>query len=88
MLTQIMHREAIKPLSQLEAGQTGWIISLEVRNIESRRELASLGVLPHAMITVFANHRSNIIFNVNVNDKQVAADKETAAEIMVQIKRN
>jgi len=71
-----------RPLNQLKAGQEGLVDSIELQKDENLRELTRLGVTPRAFIQMFANHRSNCIFKVD--GKTIAADRETAAGILVR----
>lgn len=80
--TQFTNQITVKPLSLLEVGQAGWIVSLETKSVENERELTSLGISPQAIVRMFARHKSHFIFKVD--DKKFVADREVAAGIMVR----
>lgn len=75
---QSTSQRTIKPLSLLEVGQAGLVVSLET----NQQQLISLSISPWSIVRMFANHKSHFIFKAD--DKKFAADKEVAAGIMVR----
>lgn len=80
--TQSTNHRMVKPLSLLEVGQAGLVVSLETKSAENEKELTSLGISPRAIVRMFARHKSHFIFKVD--DKKIVADNEVAAGIMVR----
>lgn len=79
---QLANRAVSVPLSQLKTGQEGLIVSFNLQKDEIFQELTRLGVAPRALVQMFANNRANCIFKVG--GKTIAADRDTAAGILVR----
>ncbi len=73
---------SIKPLRELEPGQAGPIVSIQMNTPELSQELTAMGIAPNAVVRMVANHRSSFLFRIE--RKEFAADKEIASGIWVR----
>lgn len=77
---------SIVPLTDLKAGQNGMIVSIDKTHSDGCQKLIELGVSLHSYVRVFCNQSSHLIFDVN--RKRIAADRDTAMKIKVQMPRH
>ena len=77
-----MNENPLKPLSQVEAGQTVRLVSVDA-GIDLKQRLAAMGLLPNVQITVVRNwHCGRII--VNVKNTKVVLGRGMAHKVMVK----
>lgn len=77
-----MNENPLKPLSQVEAGQTVRLVSVDA-GIDLKQRLAAMGLLPNVQITVVRNwHCGRII--VNVKNTKVVLGRGMAHKVMVR----
>ena len=77
-----MTDDSLKPLSQIEAGQTVKLVSVDA-GVGLKQRLAAMGLLPNVQITVVRNwHCGRII--VNVKNTKVVLGRGMAHKVMVQ----
>ena len=77
-----MNENPLKPLSQVEAGQTVRLVSVDA-GIDLKQRLAAMGLLPNVQITVVRNwHCGRII--VNVKNTKVVLGRGMARKVMVR----
>ena len=77
-----MTDDSLKPLSQIEAGQTVKLVSVDA-GIGLKQRLAAMGLLANVQITVVRNwHCGRII--VNVKNTKVVLGRGMAHKVMVQ----
>jgi Fe2+ transport system protein FeoA len=72
---------SIKPLNELERGQTGRIVSIKMRTPEDARRLLGMGILPNSNVRLIANYAHYVIFLVDY--REFVAEKEVACGIFV-----
>jgi Fe2+ transport system protein FeoA len=77
-----MTDDSLKPLSQIEAGQTVTFVSVDAGG-GLKQHLAAMGLLPNVRITVIRNwHCGRII--VNVKNTKVVLGRGMAHKVMVR----
>lgn len=74
--------QLIAPLSELQAGQRGYIAYLQMHNPQRLQKLMAMGVLPGVPITLLRRFPS---FVFEANYSQFAVDEEIAADIFVRL---
>lgn len=77
-----MTDDSLKPLSQIEAGQTVKLVSVDA-GVGLKQRLAAMGLLQNVQITVVRNwHCGRLI--VNVKNTKVVLGRGMAHKVMVQ----
>ena len=77
-----MNGDSLKPLSQIEAGATVKLVSVDA-GVGLKQRLAAMGLLPNVEITVVRNwHCGRII--VNVKNTKVVLGRGMAHKVMVR----
>jgi len=72
----------IKQLDELEAGQTGLIVSIKAKTPENSQMLMAMGISSYAVVRMINNYPHHIIFKID--HRKFAADKEIGAMIFIQ----
>jgi Fe2+ transport system protein FeoA len=75
-------QNAVKQLSELDAGQVGLIVSVEADSPGSSQKLVTMGILPNSVVRMMNRYAHYIIFKVD--DRKFAAERAVGERILVQ----
>ncbi len=78
----IAEQQTGKPLSELEPGQLGCIISVGTNTPECLKELVAVGLTPGAIVRIVENSNTHLVFYIG--DKKYVGDKASLSIIMAK----